>query len=155
MTQRNKIDKKSKSVTDRQTNRPTDGWTDKAGCRVACTRLKRWNENNASRPEDRAKMYELGFYQTLSPALGGRKQSIRNKNEFYIYRMTFMDSSMLWSNFRKKAPYIAIFHAKWKKKTNKRIEQDRFMQKFIIDFGVSRWLFVVVEFLFSRFQNFL
>ena len=26
---------------DRQTDRPTDGRTDKAGCRVACTRLKR------------------------------------------------------------------------------------------------------------------
>ena len=35
MTCRNKIDKKSKSVTDQQ----TDGRTDKAGCRVACTRL--------------------------------------------------------------------------------------------------------------------
>ena len=32
MTSRNKIDKKNKSVTDR----PTDGRTDKAGCRVAC-----------------------------------------------------------------------------------------------------------------------
>ena len=41
MTCRNKIDKKSKNVMDQQ----TDGRTDKAGCRVACTRLKMLGSN--------------------------------------------------------------------------------------------------------------
>ena len=31
---------KKNSVTDQQTDRPTNRWTDGAGCRVACTRLK-------------------------------------------------------------------------------------------------------------------
>ena len=38
MTQK---DEKKQSVTDRQTDGPTDRPTDTAGCRVACTRLKK------------------------------------------------------------------------------------------------------------------
>ena len=47
MTWGNKIDKKkSKCVMDQPTDRQTDGRTDKAGCRVACTRLKTQDDRN-------------------------------------------------------------------------------------------------------------
>ena len=41
-----KLIKKNKSVTDQQTDQPTDGRTDKAGRRVACMRLKKKTQSD-------------------------------------------------------------------------------------------------------------